>query len=69
MIDKYRPVNNMEGGIFIDNWCLNCLNETDKLPCRILTCAFVFDINDESYPEEWTYNDNGSPICTEFIAG
>jgi len=25
---------------------------------------YVHDVKDKEYPEEWTYDDNGSPTCT-----
>lgn len=30
----------------------------------ILCKTMVYEVNDPKYPEEWTYDANGSPVCT-----
>lgn len=69
----YIPNNNTEGELFYDIWCNRC--ERDRLyrenagsGCDILLLSLVFDIDDPLYPSKWTYDNNGVPICTEFIS-
>lgn len=70
---KYRPSNGTEGCMFIEEYCLNCIhgkyehtqNHADN-PCEILTRSFLYDLKDKEYPEEWTYDDEGFPICTAY---
>lgn len=33
--------------------------------CEILADSMVFDVNDEEYPKEWIYGDDGKPTCTK----
>lgn len=70
---KYQPSNGTEGCGFIECYCLNCINEkfmhTQKhgdLQCDILNRTMLFNVKDKEYPEEWTYNEEGNPICTAF---
>jgi len=32
----------------------------------IIVGAMVFDVDDPSYPKEWTHDDEGAPVCTAF---
>lgn len=68
---KYRPSNGTEGMIFTDTYCMNCINcdpdPTGKKQCGILFRTLVHNINDEEYPQEWTYDENDKPICTSWV--
>jgi len=72
MPKKYRPSNGTEGMDFMDKFCDRCWKEesyrrTQKgTGCKILCKTMVYDINDPEYPEEWTYDEDGNPTCTEF---
>lgn len=70
---KYRPSNGSEGEGFIDHFCRNCIHgkyehtgDVNDKPCEIITRTFFLDINDKDYPEEWCYDENGSPTCTAY---
>jgi hypothetical protein len=63
----YRPSNGTEGAWFEDRFCSNCTK--DKFDeggdsCEILGNAFCFSIDEEGYPSEWIYDDQGEPTCT-----
>lgn len=73
MSRPYRPSNGTEGEGFIGCWCARCdrdhFNEdTMRGGCRILADTLFYDRDDPKYPEEWTYNEAGEPICTAFVA-
>jgi hypothetical protein len=63
MTEKYRPSNGTEGDSFIRRWCHNCsaLNI-----CKILPKTFALDRDDPEYPAQWTFDAEGSPVCTSF---
>jgi len=71
MSRKYMPSNGTEGGGFIEAFCWNCVHEKwihtlrdgDK-KCDILSRSMIYRIEDEEYPKEWTYDENGKPTCT-----
>lgn len=67
---KYRPSNGTEGMGFTDHFCDRCIhqnpNPDNKKHCMILCRTMVYDVNDKEYPLEWTYDDNGSPACTNW---
>jgi hypothetical protein len=68
---KYRPACGSEGANFIDRWCYSCKRDEafrndDGDSCPIVANSFVFDVDDPRYPSEWTFNDEGRPICTAF---
>lgn len=67
---RYRPSNGTEGDCFMSKWCSQCamhdFEDMEKEPCDILGRSLAFSIDDDAYPDEWTYNDNGEPICTAF---
>ena len=70
----YKPSNGVEGACFIDNWCSNCQRDkvlngqyeysdaTPSMYCDIFNRSFW----NEPLPE-WVYDDNGEPMCTEFL--
>lgn len=46
--------------------CKHCNPDPEgSKQCDILCRTLVFDKKDEDYPEEWTYDDKGTPTCTE----
>lgn len=68
MTKKYQPSNGTEGSWFEDKFCMQCKHcnpdpEGEK-QCDILLRAFAFYPEDEEYPTEWTYNQEGEPVCT-----
>ncbi len=71
MSNKYRPANGHEGMIFHAMFCEHCVHEkflhtgdhADK-KCDILSRSLTLSLNDDRYPSELTYNDEGYPICT-----
>lgn len=70
---KYRPSNGTEGCGFVETYCLNCIHgkyehtgDINDNPCDILSRSFLFDLKDKEYPEEWTFDESGNPMCTEF---
>ena len=72
--DKYRPSNGTEGCSFEEHFCHHCIHEKwvhtqkdgDK-QCDILNRAFLHDLKDPEYPEEWTYDATGHPTCTAHV--
>lgn len=69
----YRPSNGTEGMGFIDKFCENCKHEKfmhtnnhDDRKCDILNRSLIHDLENEQYPEEWIYDENGQPTCTKF---
>ncbi|WP_142850994.1 hypothetical protein [Telmatospirillum sp. J64-1] len=72
---KYRPSNGTEGEIFLAAWCARCIHEAahradpdNEDGCLIIAASFAFDIEDEEYPQEWQYGEDGQPKCTAFAA-
>jgi hypothetical protein len=61
---KYRPSNGTEGIGFQEGFCFRCKKDKNS-DCDILSRSYLYDIDDEDYPDEWTYKD-GKPICTAF---
>ena len=73
MSKKYRPANGSEGMRFMARFCDRCAKEEydERHPekgCRILAATMAFDVDDEEYPDEWTYDQDGKPTCTAFEA-
>jgi len=66
MVEKYRPSNGTEGEAFMSVWCQCCVKDSEASPCPIIFKAMTYNIDDDEYPDEWTYNDDGAPICTAF---
>jgi len=64
----YRPSNGSEGDIFMSNFCYKCIHDDmeNEDYCHILNRTFVHEPEDEEYPKEWIYNQEGRPICTAF---
>jgi hypothetical protein len=68
---KYCPSNGTEGMAFIEHYCERCINQhpdpNNKKQCMILCHTMCYSVNDEKYPKEWIYDDNGKPTCTAFV--
>ncbi len=71
MSRKYRPSNGDEGMWFVGTFCYNCIHgkyehtgDVNDNPCNILSCSFMYDLNEKGYPDEWIYDENGKPTCT-----
>ena len=79
VIRLYRPSNGTEGMCFFEGWCERCARDkemsegkpfdecSDDEVCSIIADTFAFDVDDERYPREWIYDENGEPCCTAFI--
>lgn len=54
--------------IFMDKFCADCIHddEENEKYCEILTRTFAFDVKDPEYPSEWTFDEDGDPVCTAF---
>lgn len=63
---KYRPSCGTEGHLFMNAWCLKC-SKWDGGNCHIALATCAFDVDDPEYPNQWQYNENGQPICLEFV--
>lgn len=68
---KFRPSNGTEGEIFMDAFCYRCIHEKwshtqndNDAKCGILSATMIYDYKDEKYPSEWTFAENGYPVCT-----
>lgn len=71
MAKKYRPSNGTEGEMFMDKRCYQCIHEKwlhtqndDDAKCEILNNTMLYDVHEDEYPEEWTYDENDKPTCT-----
>lgn len=72
MTRKYRPSNGTEGLGFMECWCCECERDRDFRDdagdgCPILARTVIHDVDDPEYPEEWTYGEDGLPMCTAFV--
>jgi hypothetical protein len=63
---KYRPSNGSEGLWFMGKFCDRCANDSEGDECEIIALTMALDVDDDGYPEEWTYK-NGDPVCTKFV--
>lgn len=70
---RYRPTSGAEGDSFQHQWCVRCRKDAAHRAdpesgdgCPIVASTFVFEIDEDDYPAEWTYRDDGQPICTAF---
>jgi hypothetical protein len=68
----YRPANGTEGEMFKARFCDRCerdreWRERERNPCEILTTTLCLMPEDEGYPTEWRYDDEGDPVCTAFV--
>ena len=65
-LEKYQPSNGTEGMCFIDEWCAQCVRDSEENPCEILTMTMIHSVDDDEYPAEWVYSETGTPCCTAF---
>ena len=67
----YRPSNGIEGMIFEDHFCSQCIHQNPdpekEKNCEIAMRAFCFDMGEKDYPSEWKYDPLGNPTCTAFV--
>lgn len=74
MDKRYRPGNGTEGENFMHRFCYRCIQEKhthtgvdgDK-QCPLIDASMSYSVDDDKYPSEWTYDDNGEPVCTTFV--
>lgn len=78
-IRLYRPSNGTEGAWFWEAWCCRCQRDKamregadfdecdDNERCDIIANTMAFGIDEPSYPQEWRYDENGTPCCTAFV--
>lgn len=64
---KWRPSNGTEGDIFRQSWCDKCKRDINS-DCPILGATMMYDVDDDGYPMEWQYGNDGQPVCTAFEA-
>lgn len=66
----FQPSNGTEGMIFTDAFCMNCIHcdpdPNGKKQCMILCKTMLYTPKDKEYPEEWVFNDEGWPVCTNW---
>ena len=62
---KWRPSNGTEGDIFMESWCAKCKRDIN-FDCEIIAKTMVFSFDDERYPKEWQYGEDGQPKCTAY---
>lgn len=68
MCRRYRPSNGTEGMGFMEKFCENCIHDNgDTVMCEIITLVMGLDVDHKDYPEEWTYDEKGSPTCKKFV--
>lgn len=63
---RYRPSNGTEGDYFRCDFCDRCVRDLADPGCGILTRTLLCDVEDDEYPDEWTYDAAGNPVCTAF---
>jgi hypothetical protein len=78
-IEKYQPSNGTESADFFDYWCARCQHDkvmngekdfnqcNDNDLCWIVAAVLRLKVNDNDYPPEWSYGDDGKPCCTAFV--
>jgi len=70
---NYQPKTMIETDAFVYENCNRCerdrtFRETGKHGCDILADTFVYDVHDDKYPKEWTFNNYFKPVCTAFVS-
>ena len=63
---KYRPSNGTEGEMFMEMFCYNCKHDGEYKQCDLIALSMVFNVEDDKYPKEWQYREDGQPLCTKF---
>jgi len=71
--ERYQPSNGTEGMMFMGDFCERC--ERDKAyrddpdnadGCELIMYSMACDVGDPEYPSEWTYDEDGHPVCKAF---
>ena len=70
--DPYRPSNGTEGLGFMEVWCFECERDRSFMDgtgdgCEIAARVLALKPGEDGYPSEWTYNEEGRPVCTAFV--
>ncbi len=67
---KWKPSNGSIGSSFMCAFCNKCIHDDvdfgGRDGCDILARTLIHNITDPDYPSEWTYDDEGDPVCTAF---
>lgn len=75
----YQPCNGSEGIEFTGTWCGKCARDKsmsegapleecdDDERCDLIANSMAYDIEEEGYPKEWIYAQDGQPCCTAFV--
>lgn len=73
MCNKFKPNNNIDFLYFVNKFCYNCRSEKfyhtktkGDRECDILKNMINKDVKDIDYPEELTFNEDLTPICSMF---
>ena len=56
----------------MSEWCDKCSNQgsIEEGPhCEIINMVYNYDIEDEKYPDEWCFDEQGIPCCTRYNIG
>jgi hypothetical protein len=61
----FRPSNGTEGEMFCATWCEQCSKYSEG-ECHVFCATLWLGTEDQRYPREWTYGDDGQPKCTAF---
>lgn len=70
-IVKYRPSNGTEGHGFMSRFCEQCTRDDGGIGvtvCEIIGDTMAYEVDEPDYPSAWTYDKDGRPCCTEFVA-
>jgi len=69
----YRPSNGTEAELFFEKFCYGCKHyvedeTTGSMDCNlnIILAAEINNFEDPNFPDEWRYDENGTPTCTNF---
>lgn len=63
----FQPSNGTEGDSFMSAFCFRC-GQWGAKGCDIQARTMAFGPEDPEYPREWTYDGQGDPTCTAFVA-
>ena len=69
----YQPSNGTEGMQFMAEFCDRCEKDRKyrktmdgQYGCEIMANAMCYKQTDPEYPKEWTFTEEGFPVCTAF---
>jgi len=75
MSKLFRPSCGSEGMDFMDRFCDRCERDAafqrdpfNNDGCSIAAATMALQVDEEGYPKEWIYGDDGEPTCTAFVA-